>query len=47
MRNEKIMDRFMHPRNGGEMPDAEGVGGHTSDVCGDLPVVYIKVNDGA
>ena len=43
--SEKMLDHFENPRNVGEMPDADGVGELTSDVCGDLTVVYIKVRD--
>ncbi|MBI2915578.1 MAG: iron-sulfur cluster assembly scaffold protein [Elusimicrobia bacterium] len=41
--NDKIVDHFMHPRNVGEIPDADGMGtvGHPS--CGDIVRFYLKV----
>ena len=46
MYSEKVMDHFKSPRNVGEIPDADGVGGLTSEICGDHTFVYIKVNNG-
>lgn len=43
--SEKVMDHFMHPRNVGEIPDADGVGEVGNPVCGDMMTFYIKVND--
>jgi nitrogen fixation NifU-like protein len=45
MYSEKVMDHFMHPRNVGEIPDADGVGTVGNPVCGDLMTMYIKVKD--
>ncbi|OPZ87615.1 MAG: NifU-like protein [bacterium ADurb.Bin429] len=42
----KVMDHFAHPRNVGEMPDADGVGTVGNPVCGDIMKMYIKVRDG-
>lgn len=42
----KVMDHFAHPRNVGEMPDADGIGTVGNPVCGDIMKVYIKVADG-
>ena len=42
---EKVMDHFMHPRNVGEIADADGVGEVGNPVCGDLMTFYIKVKD--
>ncbi len=41
--NPKIVDHFMHPRNVGEIADADGIGtvGHPS--CGDIIRLFIKV----
>jgi len=36
----------MHPRNVGELPDADGIGEVGNPVCGDMLTVYIKVEDG-
>lgn len=46
MYSEKVMEHFINPRNVGEIPDADGVGGLTSEICGDHTYVYIKVKDG-
>ncbi|MFQ5906496.1 MAG: Fe-S cluster assembly scaffold protein NifU [bacterium] len=46
MYSEKVMEHFQHPRNVGEMPDADGVGEVGNPVCGDLMKVFIKVKDG-
>jgi nitrogen fixation NifU-like protein len=39
------MNHFAHPRNVGEMPDADGVGTVGNPVCGDIMKMYIKVRD--
>jgi nitrogen fixation NifU-like protein len=39
------MDHFMHPRNVGEIEDADGTGVYGSPVCGDMMQVQIKVKD--
>jgi len=44
--SEKVMDHFMHPRNVGEIDDADGVGEVGNPVCGDMMTFYIKVKDG-
>ena len=43
--SQKLLDHFEHPHNVGEIQNADGIGKLTSDVCGDLTVVYIKVKD--
>ena len=43
--SEKVMDHFMHPRNVGEIPDADGVGQVGNPICGDIMKMYIKVNE--
>ncbi len=43
--SDKVMDHFMHPRNVGEIPDADGVGQVGNPVCGDIMKMYIKVKD--
>lgn len=43
--SEKVMDHFMHPRNVGEIDDADGVGEVGNPVCGDMMTFYIKVKD--
>ena len=44
--SEKVMDHFAHPRNVGEIEDADGVGEVGNAKCGDIMKMYIKVNDG-
>ena len=44
--SEKVMDHFSHPRNVGEMPDADGIGTVGNPVCGDVMKMYIKVENG-
>jgi nitrogen fixation NifU-like protein len=43
--SEKVMDHFMHPRNVGEIENADGVGEVGNPVCGDMMTFYIKVDD--
>lgn len=43
--SEKVMDHFMHPRNVGEIPDADGHGKVGNPVCGDVMELFIKVKD--
>jgi len=43
--SEKVMDHFMHPRNVGDMPDADGTGHVGNPVCGDIMELYIKVEN--
>ena len=43
--SEKVMDHFQHPRNVGEIKDADGVGEVGNAVCGDMMTFYIKVKD--
>jgi nitrogen fixation NifU-like protein len=43
--SQKVMDHFMHPRNVGEIDDADGVGEVGNPVCGDMMTFYIKVKD--
>ncbi len=45
MYSEKVMDHFMHPRNAGEIEDADGVGEEGNLKCGDIMKVFIKVED--
>ena len=44
--SEKVMDHFMHPRNVGEIENADGIGEEGNPVCGDMMTFYIKVTDG-
>jgi nitrogen fixation NifU-like protein len=40
---KKVMQYFMHPKNVGEIKDADGIGKIGNPVCGDIMYVYIKV----
>jgi nitrogen fixation NifU-like protein len=46
MYTEQVMDHFAHPRNVGEIPDADGIGEVGNAKCGDIMKMYIKVKDG-
>ena len=45
MYTEKVMDHFAHPRNMGEIKDANGVGMVGNAKCGDIMQMFLKVND--
>ena len=45
MYSKKVMDHFHHPRNVGEIKDADGVGNVGNPVCGDVMTIYITVDD--
>lgn len=45
MYTEKVLDHFQHPRNVGELKDANGVGMVGNAKCGDIMQMFIKVND--
>ena len=40
-----VMDHFTHPRNVGEIPDADGVGEVGNAKCGDIMKMYLKIRD--
>ena len=42
---ETVMDHFTHPRNGGEIPDADCVGEVGNAKCGDIMKMYLKIKD--
>lgn len=44
MYNEKVIDHFQHPRNVGEMENADLIGTAGSAQCGDTTTVYIKLD---
>lgn len=41
--SKKVMNYFIHPKNVGEIKNADGVGKVGNPVCGDVMWVYIKV----
>jgi len=43
MYSEKVLDEFRHPKNVGELADADGVGKIGNPTCGDILYLYIKV----
>lgn len=45
MYTEKVLDHFEHPRNVGELKDANGMGMVGNAKCGDIMQMFIKVND--
>lgn len=44
MYSKKVMDHFYHPRNVGEIEDADGEGVAGNPVCGDVMKITIKVD---
>lgn len=42
---ETVMEHFTHPRNVGEIPDADGVGEVGNAKCGDIMKMYLKIKD--
>ena len=45
MYTEKVMDHFAHPRNMGEIKDANGVGMVGNAKCGDIMKIYLKIDN--
>ena len=43
--NKKVLDHFRHPRNMGEIKNADGIGKVGNPVCGDLMTITIKVDE--
>ena len=46
MYTEQVMDHFTHPRNMGELADANGIGEIGNAKCGDIMRIYLKIEDG-
>ncbi len=44
--NDKVMDFYIHPRNVGDIENADGVGEVGSIVCGDALKLSLKIKDG-
>ena len=42
---ETVMDHFMHPRNVGEIADADGVGEVGNAKCGDIMKMYLDIEN--
>jgi nitrogen fixation NifU-like protein len=45
MYSDKVMDHFEHPRNVGEIEDADGLGTVGNPECGDIMKLTIKIED--
>lgn len=43
--SEKVMDHFLHPRNVGQIDDADGVGEVGNVKCGDIMKIYLKIEN--
>lgn len=44
--SEKVMDHFEHPRNVGEIADADAVGQVGNPQCGDIMKMFLKIENG-
>ena len=44
MYSEKVMDHFSHPRNVGELADANAIGQVGNPKCGDIMKIYMKIS---
>jgi len=42
--SKKVMSEFLHPKNMGEIKNADGIGKVGNPICGDIMWVYIKVD---
>ena len=42
--SEKVMDHLAHPRNVGEMENADAIGEVGNMKCGDIMKIYLKIN---
>ena len=42
---DTVMDHFMHPRNVGEIADADGVGEVGNAKCGDIMKMYLRIRN--
>lgn len=41
--SKRVMQHFLHPRNIGNIKNADGVGKVGNPICGDILILYIKV----
>ncbi|NLN46140.1 MAG: iron-sulfur cluster assembly scaffold protein, partial [Clostridiaceae bacterium] len=44
--SDKVMDHFMHPRNVGEITNADATGTVGNPKCGDIMKIDLKIVDG-
>lgn len=45
MYTEEVMSHFMHPKNMGEIKNADGIGKVGNFICGDIMWIFIKVEN--
>ena len=43
--SEKVMDHLAHPRNVGEMENADAIGEVGNMKCGDIMKIYLKIDE--
>lgn len=43
--SKKVLDHFLHPRNMGEMKDADVAAQVGNPVCGDVMKIYLKIGE--
>ena len=43
--NKTVLEHFQNPSNIGQIDDADGIGEHISDICGDHMCIYLKVTN--
>lgn len=41
--SDKVMEHFQHPRNVGELPDANGIATVGNKICGDVMKMFLKI----
>jgi FeS cluster assembly scaffold protein NifU, Clostridium type len=45
MYNDRVLEEFAHPKNVGEIKDADGIGTVGNASCGDIMQIYLKIED--
>lgn len=45
MYNERVIEEFSHPKNVGEMTDANAVGTVGNATCGDIMKIFMKIDE--
>lgn len=45
MYTKKVLEHFKHPKNVGEIKNADGVGEAGNIICGDVMKIYIKIKE--
>jgi len=43
--SQKVLEHFKNPKNMGEIEDADAVGEAGNPVCGDMMIIYLKIDD--